>query len=239
MPMRPQVPEWVQVAGLALSAASSILGGVSSASAARKAERLRRQQDAKNDAWFAKRYNESYIDTAAGRNAIRQAQDYGKRMVNRAEGAAAVAGGTDAATAQAKESANKMMGDTIGNLAAQDTARKDAAEATHMQQEAQSTSQQMQTQQQRGAAIAQAAQGASNALIQGAAMLGESPSKIDKQAVGRMANEAYISGLSEYDGGPVLRSGGDNSALSASLSSADAAEYLHKTYAERHGLTTG
>ena len=173
-PFQPQRAEFLGIASLALGIGSSILGGVSSAAAAKRAERLRQEQDARNDAWFARRYNESYIDTAAGRNAIRQATDYARTMTQRAEGAAAVTGGTDAAVAQAKEGANKLIGDTIGNLAAQDTARKDAAEAAHIQQQAQSTQMQMQTQQQRANAIAQAASGASNALIAGAQMLNTS-----------------------------------------------------------------
>ena len=126
-PYQPQVAEWVGVALGALGAATSILGGLSSANAAERAEKLRQEQDAKNAAWFNRKYNESYIDTAAGRNAIRQAIDYGKRQTQRAEGAAAVTGGTDAAVAQAKESANRMVGDTIGDLAAQDTERKEQA----------------------------------------------------------------------------------------------------------------
>lgn len=178
-PFKPQHAEWVEFAGLALGIGSSIFGGLSSAAAARRAERLRREQDARNNAWFNRKYNESYIDTAAGRNAIRQAQDYARTMTKRAEGAAAVTGGTDAAVAQAKESANKMIGDTIGNLAAQDTARKEGAEATHLQQQAQSTAWQMQNQQMKANAIAQAASGASNALIQGAAMLGKSSGATD------------------------------------------------------------
>ena len=171
---QPQVPHFLGYVGLALGVGSSILGGVQSASAARKAERLRREQDAKNAAWFNRKYNESYIDTAAGRNAIRQATDYAKRQTQRAEGAAAVTGGTDAAVAQAKEGANKMIGDTIGNLAAQDTARKENAEATYMRQQENSTAWQMQNEQMKANAIAQVAQGASNALIQGASMLGQS-----------------------------------------------------------------
>ena len=168
---KPQVAEWVSVALGALGAGMSILGGVSSANAAKRAEKLRQEQDARNAAWFNRKYNESYIDTAAGRNAIRQAIDYGKRQTQRAEGAAAVTGGTDAAVAQAKEGANKMVGDTIGNLAAQDTARKEQAEATYLRQQEQSTAQQMANQQQRAAGIAQAAQGASNAMMVGATLL--------------------------------------------------------------------
>lgn len=175
-PFQPQRAEFLGIASLALGIGSSILGGVSSANAAKRAEKLRQEQDAKNDAWFARRYNESYIDTAAGRNAIRQATDYARTIAQRAEGAAAVTGGTDAAVAQAKEGANKMIGDTIGNLAAQDTARKEQAEATYLRQQEQSTAQQMANQQQRANAIAQAASGASNALIAGAQMLGKVPS---------------------------------------------------------------
>ena len=170
-PYQPQLAEWVGVALGALGAATSILGGLSSANAAKRAEKLRQEQDAKNAAWFNRKYNESYIDTAAGRNAIRQAIDYGKRQTQRAEGAAAVTGGTDAAVAQAKEGANKMVGDTIGQLAAQDTARKESAEATYLRQQEQSTAWQMANQQNKAAGIAQAAQGASNAMMVGATLL--------------------------------------------------------------------
>lgn len=168
---RPQVAELLGFALGAIGAGMSILGGVSSANAAKRAEKLRQEQDAKNAAWFNRKYNESYIDTAAGRNAIRQAIDYGKRQTQRAEGAAAVTGGTDAAVAQAKEGANRMVGDTIGNLAAQDTARKEQAEATYLRQQEQSTAQQMANQQAKAAGIAQAAQGASNAMMAGATLL--------------------------------------------------------------------
>lgn len=173
---KPQVAEWVGVALGALGAGMSILGGLSSANAAKRAEKLRQEQDAKNAAWFNRKYNESYIDTAAGRNAIRQAIDYGKRQTQRAEGAAAVTGGTDAAVAQAKEGANRMVGDTIGQLAAQDTARKEQAEATYLRQQEQSTAQQMANQQAKAAGIAQAAQGASNAMMVGATLLNNVPS---------------------------------------------------------------
>ena len=172
---QPQLAEWVSVALGALGAATSILGGLSSANAAERAERLRQEQDAKNAAWFNRKYNESYIDTAAGRNAIRQAIDYGKRQTQRAEGAAAVTGGTDAAVAQAKEGANRMVGDTIGNLAAQDTARKESAEATYLRQQEQSTAQQMANEKAKAAGIAQAAQGASNAMMVGASLLNNVP----------------------------------------------------------------
>ena len=186
---QPQRAEWVQYAALAAGLGASLLGGASSASAARKAERLRKEQDAKNEALYNRRYNESYIDSAAGRNAIRQATDYAKEMNKKAEGSAAVTGGTDAATAQAKEAGNKMIGQTIGNLAAQDTQRRENADAAFAQQQANSTSQQMSIAQQRADAIAQVAGGASNALIQGATMVKGSTNT--PQKAGNAAQIAY------------------------------------------------
>lgn len=235
-PYQPQRAEWVQVAGLALGAASSILGGVSSVAAARRAEQLRKEQDARNAAWFARKYNESYIDTAAGRNAIRQATDYARTMTKRAEGAAAVAGGTDAATAQAKESANKMVGDTIGQLAAQDTARKESAEATYMQQQEQSTAMQMANQQQRAAGISQAAAGASNALIQGAAML----NNVGKSGVGDRLDDVtngQSAGAYASDNAVGIPSSTSSPQLSAGVPTLSQYTQKHGAPLGRNGLT--
>lgn len=213
---KPQVAELLGFALGALGAGMSILGGVSSANAAKRAEKLRKEQDAKNAAWFNRKYNESYIDTAAGRNAIRQAIDYGKRQTQRAEGAAAVTGGTDAAVAQAKEGANRMVGDTIGNLAAQDTARKEQAEATYLRQQEQSTAQQMANQQAKAAGIAQAAQGASNAMMAGATLLNNVGSsgvgdRLDEvtqgQSAGTYAGKNAVGIPSSSPSSPQLSSG--------------------------------
>lgn len=213
---QPQLAEWVSVALGALGAGMSILGGLSSANAAKRAEKLRQEQDAKNAAWFNRKYNESYIDTAAGRNAIRQAIDYGKRQTQRAEGAAAVTGGTDAAVAQAKEGANKMVGDTIGNLAAQDTARKEQAEETYLKQQELSTAQQMANAKTKATGIAQAAQGASNAMLVGATLLNNVPSsgvgdRLDDvtqgQSAGTYATNNAVGIPSSSPSSPQLSSG--------------------------------
>ena len=226
-PHRPQHVGFLGVASLAAGVASSILGGVSSAKAAQKAERMRLAQDARNEALFNRRYNQSYLDSAAGRNAIRQAQDYAKQMTQRAEGAAAVTGGTDAAVAQAKESANKMIGDTMGNLAAQDTARQAQAEETFARQQEQSTAKQIAVQQQRASAIAQAAQGASNALIQGATMLGNVPSKAQ---IGKQAKAAYDV-AADTTPAPTMAAPSMTAATQGEL----LRDSLRTDYAKRHG----
>ena len=229
-PYQPQVAEWVSVALGALGAGMSILGGLSSANAAKRAERLRQEQDAKNAAWFNRKYNESYIDTAAGRNAIRQAIDYGKRQTQRAEGAAAVTGGTDAAVAQAKESANRMVGDTIGNLAAQDTARKESAEATYLRQQEQSTAWQMANQQNKAAGIAQAAQGASNAMMAGATLLNN---------VGSSGGNAANSRPSSIPESAIAPTQEEQNALNTAFADkvAQNLNQVNTDYAAKHGLT--
>ena len=226
-PHQPQVAHFLQLAGLAASVASSILGGVSSANAAKKAEQMRIAQDARNEALFNRRYNQSYLDSAAGRNAIRQATDYAKTITKRAEGAAAVTGGTDAAVAQAKESANKMIGDTMGNLAAQDTARQAQAEETFARQQEQSTAQQMANQQQRANAIAQASAGASNALIQGAMTLGNVPTKAQAGAQAKAAYDVSV----DTTPAPTL----DAPSMNAGVQSEMLRDSLRTDYAKRHG----
>lgn len=223
-PYQPQAPHFLQLAGLAAGVASSILGGVKSANAAEKAEQMRRDQDARNEALFNRRYNQSYLDSAAGRNAIRQATDYAKTITKRAEGAAAVTGGTDAAVAQAKESANKMIGDTMGNLASQDTARQAQAEETFARQQEQSTAQQITNQQQRANAIAQASQGASNALIQGAMALGNVPSKAQ---IGKQAKAEFDNSVNTTPAPTLSAPSIDNGSMMRDAFRAD--------YANRHG----
>jgi hypothetical protein len=67
---------------------------------------------------------------------IRLAKDYADRNWRKAQGAAAVGGGTDAATAMAKESGNRMVGDTVAHMSAMDTARQDRAGAERMREDA-------------------------------------------------------------------------------------------------------
>ena len=162
----PSRKQWILSAiGAAGSLASSLFGGISASKAARQAEQRQRAQEAKEAAWYQRRYNEDYVDTAAGQNLVRRAKDAADTMWKRAAGAQAVAGGTDAATAMAKEAGNKMMGDTIADIAATDQQRKENVDNLHRQAEEQFAQQDMAREQQRSQAITQAAQQASNAMM--------------------------------------------------------------------------
>jgi hypothetical protein len=164
LPHQPKL--WIGAAlGVAGGIASSLIGGNEAAKAARAAERRQREQEAKEEAWYNRRYNEDYIDTAAGQNLVRRAKDYAKEQWKKAAGAQAVAGGTDAATAMAKEAGNKMVGDTIANIAAADTQRKAQVDNMHRQAEAQFAQMDMAREQQRAQNITNAASAASNAMM--------------------------------------------------------------------------
>lgn len=172
-PKRKMMPvDPISLAGAGASAISSFFGGISARKAAEKARQRLEEERARENAWYLRRYNEDYSDTAAGRNMIRQAKDYARQNWKRAAGAQAVAGGTDAAVAEAKNAGNKMVGNAIAGMAAEDTARKANVDAQHNAAERSYTQQQAEIENNRAAQITNAAQQASNAIMNGAIAVG-------------------------------------------------------------------
>ena len=158
--------EWVLgAASLALGVGSSIFGANKAKRAARRAAAENKYRTNAEKAWFDKNYNTDYLDTKAGQNLMRRAQEVQDEYIRKADGAAAVGGGTAASVAQAKESANKAMGDTIANIAAQDTARKQHVEDAHLANTQQLSRERQQIEQQKAQATSDAAQNASNAMF--------------------------------------------------------------------------
>lgn len=165
----PRRKQWIISAiGAGVALASSLIGGASASKAAREAAARQRRQEAAENAWYNRRYNEHYADTEAGQNLLRRAREFRDENVKRANGAQAVAGGTEAATAMAKEAGNKMVGDTIANIAATDQAKKASVDAQHMENQRRFAEMDMNREQQRAQNITEAAQNASNAIMQGA-----------------------------------------------------------------------
>lgn len=156
--------------------ASALIGGAASARAAKRAEDKQRADEAKEQAYYNRRYNESYVDTAAGQRLITRAKSIYDSQIKKAQGAAAVGGGTDASVQMAKDSANKAVGDTIADMSAQDTARQERADEQHRAEQRRFSQMDMQRELQRGENIAQVASAASNALMQGASLAAGSTS---------------------------------------------------------------
>ena len=158
--------EWVLgAASLALGVGSSLFGANKAKKAARRAQAENTYRTNAEKAWYDKNYNTDYLDTKAGKNLMRRAKEVQDEYVRKADGAAAVGGGTAASVAMAKEAANKAMGDTIANVAAQDTARKQHVEDAHMQNTQQLSRERQQIEQKKAQDTSDAAQNASNAMF--------------------------------------------------------------------------
>ena len=158
--------EWVLGAlSLAGGVASSLFGANKAKKAARRAQAENTYRTNAEKAWYDKNYNTDYLDTKAGQNLMRRAKEVQDEYVRKADGAAAVGGGTAASVAMAKESANKAMGDTIANIAAQDTARKQHVEDAHLANTQQLSRERQQIEQQKAQNTSDAAQNASNAMF--------------------------------------------------------------------------
>ena len=165
-PVLGEKKEWVLgAASLALGVGSSLFGANKAKKAARRAQAENQYRTNAEKAWYDKNYNTDYLDTKAGQNLMRRAQEVQDEYIRKADGAAAVGGGTAASVAQAKESANKAMGDTIANIAAQDTSRKQHVEDAHLANTQQLSRERQQIEQQKAQATSDAAQNASNALF--------------------------------------------------------------------------
>lgn len=118
-------------AGLAASVGGSIIGGIGARRAAKKALKENRYRTNAEKAWYEKEYNTDYLDTKAGQNLLRRAQEVQDSYIRKADGAAAVGGGTAASAALAKEAANRTVGNAVANIGAQDTARKASVSDQH------------------------------------------------------------------------------------------------------------
>ena len=165
-PVLGEKKEWVLgAASLALGIGSSLFGANKAKKAARRAQAENQYRTNAEKAWYDKNYNTDYLDTKAGQNLMRRVQEVQDEYIRKADGAAAVGGGTAASVAQAKESANKAMGDTIANIAAQDTSRKQHVEDAHLANTQQLSRERQQIEQQKAQNTSDAAQNASNALF--------------------------------------------------------------------------
>ena len=214
-PVLGEKKEWVLgAASLALGIGSSLFGANKAKKAARRAQAENQYRTNAEKAWYDKNYNTDYLDTKAGQNLMRRAKEVQDEYIRKADGAAAVGGGTAASVAQAKESANKAMGDTIANIAAQDTSRKQHVEDAHLANTQQLSRERQQIEQQKAQATSDAAQNASNALFnfgvnqlgselegtksQSSSKLGGSASANDNKNVTQIMNETARSSASDH-----------------------------------------
>lgn len=163
-------PHWIAaVASLAAGVGSSIFGAVKAAKQRKKQKQALESKERKEKAWYDKAYNTDYLDTKAGQNLLRRAQEVQDNYIRKADGAAAIGGGTAASSAMAKEAANRTMGNTIANIGAQDTARKQQVEDQHNQNQMNLEDQKANLAHEAAVNTTTAAQNMSNAMFSAAA----------------------------------------------------------------------
>lgn len=193
----PRRKNWIGAAiSGALSLGSAIFGGAQSAAAN---EAARREREASYNRQRASLMADEvpYAQTAQGMSLLEQARSYGDAQWKKAQGAAAVGGGTDASVALAKEGANNVMSSTLNNMATQDGLRQERIHAQQRQLDNQQSAEMAELERQRGNNLAQVASAAGNAIggMVGAIPDSQSPSlnsNIDTQSTQRKVQEALI-----------------------------------------------
>jgi len=157
----------------AVGAGMQVLGaGVNAWAGARAARKIAKTQAEQNQALKLlnlKESNANALETAANRIQLQRAQGAFNNAINNSRGGVAVAGGTTAAIAAQKASANNALGNTMANMAETQSAQQAAAR----QQFAQLEREGYQNEINKTAGIRQAIQGAGQSMVNaGAAMMG-------------------------------------------------------------------
>lgn len=163
-----EIPLAIPLAMAATSAFSSIWGGKKSADANREAERRLAAEKTRTEAERIRAKHQTWLDTASGQNMVRMLREQATRDYKRTAGAAAVGGATDAAVATAKELNNQKEAEVLAQGSAAFEDKKDAIDAAYRQELSGLSQQQIAAKRAQGQAIADAAGGVSNALMQGA-----------------------------------------------------------------------
>ena len=137
------IPLAIPIAAAAIGAIGKLWGNKKAADAERERQRMLQAEKAKNDAYYRRMINQSWLDTAHGQNMLRMARDEADRIWKREAGATAVTGRTASADAMAKDKANNLVADTIAQGEAQESMRKDSLEASQRAAESQFAQQEM------------------------------------------------------------------------------------------------
>lgn len=175
---------WFAAIPAAVSLFSSIYGGAKSAEANDEAQRKLEAERAATEAERRRKKYESWTDTASGMNTLRVLRDMANREYKRVSGAAAVGGATEAAVAAEKDLQNQKQAEVIAQATAAHDDKKDQVDASYRQQLSGLNQRQIALDQQKGQAIAGAAAGFSNSMMQVASSIAGSKAGIDMMGAG-------------------------------------------------------
>lgn len=123
------------IAGTALKAVGSIVGGIIASRQARKAEREQKafiqEREADNQDWYDREYNVDSTQRADAQRLLTMTSEAIKNRNKRAEGMAAVGGATEESVAAEKQINAQALANTASSINEQGQARKDQIEDTY------------------------------------------------------------------------------------------------------------
>jgi hypothetical protein len=159
--------------GTAAQVGASIYGAIKSSQANKKAMDILKAQKDENKKWYEERMGEDYLQRADVQNVLRKQRELLGEQYKRARATNVVAGGTDESLAMQQQAANEVLGDTMGNIAAQAESYKEGVENQYRTTDAALSQQEMgihQTQAQNIATAAGQVGKAVSGLVSGAGM---------------------------------------------------------------------
>jgi hypothetical protein len=143
--------------GTAAQVGASIYGAIKSSQANKKAMDILKAQKDENKKWYEERMGEDYLQRADVQNVLRKQRELLGEQYKRARATNVVAGGTDESLAMQQQAANEIMGDTMGNIAAQAESYKEGVENQYRSTDAALAQQEMGIHQAQAQTIANAA----------------------------------------------------------------------------------
>ena len=141
----------------------SIFGGIKAAKAAKRVKENIKQQQAENEAWYDRHYNEDATQRSDAQALLRMTEESIRNRNKAAAGAQAVMGGTEESVAAAREANNKDMANAVTGINTAAEARKAEIENTYMSKDAQLNSALNDLEMKKAGAVTQAVQGVAGA----------------------------------------------------------------------------
>lgn len=116
----------------AVGLGQSIYSGIKAGEDRKQADALQAKQEADNESWYNKEYYTDYTKRADSQNLLKRLKETTDTNNKRNEMTAAITGATDESVQASKDANNKVVSDTMGNLAAMGAKYKDNVMSTYM-----------------------------------------------------------------------------------------------------------
>lgn len=136
---------------------SAIYGQVQSNKLNKQAQAELDARKKENQQWYNQKMNEDYMMRSDVQNVLRKQRELLNEQYQRARATNIVAGGTDESLALQQQVANKTMGDTMADIAANASSYKDNVEQQYRAQQNNLSEQQQQIYSNRAAGVSTAA----------------------------------------------------------------------------------